>query len=149
MANAYLAVEQDLELIPVINKIDLTADPDRVAMEIENVFGLLRRMHLSRPKGCRYSRTLDAICDRLPDPRVEKVKNTRGLIFDAVYDDYRGVVVYTRLFDGSLKVGDKIRMMGTGRTTVTELGRNTPFPVKVKEMHHSTWIRRGPNQNVG
>jgi len=141
VANAYLAVEQDLELIPVINKIDLpAADPDRVAMEIENVFGLPAEdcILVSAKSGVGIPELLDAICDRLPDPRVEKVQNTRGLIFDAVYDDYRGVVVYTRLFDGSLKVGDKIRMMGTGRSfTVTELGRNTPFPVKVKEMHHS------------
>ncbi|MEC8064875.1 MAG: GTP-binding protein, partial [Planctomycetota bacterium] len=135
VANAYLAVEQDLELIPVINKIDLpAADPDRVAMEIENVFGLPAEdcILVSAKSGVGIPELLDAICDRLPDPRVEKVQNTRGLIFDAVYDDYRGVVVYTRLFDGSLKVGDKIRMMGTGRSfTVTELGRNTPFPVKV------------------
>ncbi|MEG3585478.1 MAG: translation elongation factor 4, partial [Planctomycetota bacterium] len=141
VANAYLAVEQDLELIPVISKIDLpAADPDRVAMEIENVFGLPAEdcILVSAKSGVGIPELLDAICDRLPDPRVEKVQNTRGLIFDAVYDDYRGVVVYTRLFDGSLKVGDKIRMMGTGRSfTVTELGRNTPFPVKVKEMHHS------------
>ena len=81
---------------------------------------------------------------------MEKVQNTRGLIFDAVYDDYRGVVVYTRLFDGSLKVGDKIRMMGTGRASRSPNWAATPLPRQSeRDAPLGRGIRRGPNQNVG
>ncbi|MHC5113248.1 MAG: translation elongation factor 4 [Planctomycetota bacterium] len=138
VANAYLAVDQNLELIPVINKIDLpAADPDNVAMEIEHVLGLPAEecLYCSAKSGQGITELLDAICRRLPAPREPVTEKTRALIFDSHYDDYRGVIVYFRLFDGSLKVGDKIRMMGTGRTfTITELGRYTPHAVKTKEM---------------
>ncbi len=134
VANAYLAVNQGLELIPVINKIDLpSADPDGVAMQVEQVFGIPAEdcMHVSAKSGKGILELLDAICEKLPAPREPITDQTRALIFDSHYDDYRGVVVYFRLFDGHLKVGDKIRMMGTGRTfTVTELGRYTPKPTK-------------------
>ncbi|MHC4808875.1 MAG: translation elongation factor 4 [Planctomycetota bacterium] len=138
VANAYLAVAGDLELIPVVNKIDLpAADPDRVAMEIEQVLGLDATdcIYCSAKTGQGIIELLDAICEKLPAPRPPVTDRTRALIFDSHYDDYRGVVVYFRLFDGHLKVGDRIRMMGTGRTfTVTELGRYTPFPAKVQAM---------------
>jgi len=138
VANAYLAVDQNLELIPVVNKIDLpAADPDGVAMEIEQVLGLPAEdcLYCSAKSGKGIPELLDAICKRLPPPREPVTEKTRALIFDSHYDDYRGVIVYFRLFDGSLKVGDKIRMMGTGRTfTITELGRYTPTPEKAKEM---------------
>ena len=141
VANAYLAVNQDLELIPVVNKIDLpAADPDGVAMEVEQVLGLPAEdcIYCSAKTGKGVLELLDAICAKLPPPREPVVEETRALIFDSHYDDYRGVVVYFRVFDGSLKVGDKIRMMGTGRTfTVTELGRYTPQPVKMKEIKHA------------
>ncbi len=138
VVNAYLAVEQDLEIIPVLNKIDLPgARPDEIAMEIEQVLGLAAEdcIAVSAKTGQGIPELLAAICDRFPGPRPQTTKKTRALIFDAVYDDYRGVIIYARVFDGRLKVGDKIRMMGLGRTfNVTELGKYTPKPVKVKEV---------------
>ncbi len=141
VANAYLAVESNLELIPVVNKIDLpSADPDRVAMEIEQVLGLDAEdcLYCSAKTGEGILDLLDSICRRLPAPREPETEQTRALIFDSHYDDYRGVIVYFRVFDGSLKVGDKIQMIGTGRTfTITELGRYTPTPTKVKQLNHA------------
>ena len=138
VANAYLAVNNDLELIPVVNKIDLPhARPEEVAMEIEQVLGLPAEdcIFCSAKTGEGIQELLDAIVTKFPSPRTSETEQTRALIFDSHYDDYRGVIVYFRLFDGSLKVGDKIRMMGTGRRfTVTELGRYTPTPLKVKEL---------------
>ena len=141
VANAYLAVNNNLDLIPVINKIDLpSADPDGVAMQVEQVFGLPAEdcMYCSAKTGEGIAELLDTICEKLPPPREPVTDKTRALIFDSHYDDYRGVVVYFRLFDGSLKVGDKIRMMSTGRTfNVTELGRYTPKPTKVDHLDHA------------
>jgi len=138
VANAYLAVANNLELIPVVNKIDLpAADPDRVAMEIEHVLGLPAEdcIYCSAKTGQGVTELLDAICERLPAPRAPKTDKTRALIFDAHYDEYRGVIVYFRLFDGSLSMGDKIRMMGTGRTfIISELGIYTPAPLKIKSL---------------
>ncbi|MAH65117.1 MAG: elongation factor 4 [Phycisphaerae bacterium] len=138
VANAYLAVENDLELIPVVNKIDLpAADPDGVAMEVEQVLGLAAEdsIYVSAKSGKGIPELLDAICEKLPDPPPATTDRLRALIFDSNYDDYRGVVVFVRVFDGSISVGDKIRMMGTGRTfSVTELGRYTPFPEKLKKI---------------
>ncbi|MEO1716818.1 MAG: GTP-binding protein, partial [Planctomycetota bacterium] len=112
VVNAYLAVEQDLEIIPVLNKIDLPgARPDEIAMEVEQVLGLPAEdcIPVSAKTGQGIPELLAAICDRFPGPREEETKKTRALIFDAVYDDYRGVIIYARVFDGTLKVGDKIR----------------------------------------
>jgi len=141
VANAYLAVNNNLDLIPVVNKIDLpAANPEGVAMEIEHVLGLPAEdcIYVSAKTGQGINELLDAICARLPAPRPAKFDTLRALIFDSHYDDYRGVIVYFRVFDGSIKVGDKIRMMGTGRTfQVTELGRYTPFPQKVQALGHA------------
>jgi len=138
VANAYLAIENDLELIPVINKIDLpNADPDKVAMEIEQVLGLPAEdcINCSAKTGEGILELLDLICYKLPPPEPAKIKQTRALIFDSHYDEYRGVVVYFRVFDGALKKGDRILMMGTGRTfTITELGRYTPYPTPINEI---------------
>ncbi len=138
VANAYLAVNQNLELIPVINKIDLpSARPDEVAMEIEQVIGLPAEdcILVSAKTGQGIPELLERICTRLPGPRTSTMDFTRGLIFDAVYDDYRGVIVYLRMFDGTLKVGDKVRMMGAQRSfVVTELGKYTPKPVKAQSL---------------
>ncbi len=134
VANAYMAVEHDLELIAVVNKIDLpSADPEGVAMEIEQVLGLPAEdaIFCSAKTGEGIDAVLEAICTRLPPPRPAVTDRTRALIFDSHYDNYRGVVVYLRVFDGVLSMGDRIRMLGTGRSfTITELGRNTPRPVK-------------------
>jgi GTP-binding protein LepA len=141
VANAYLAVENNLELIPVVNKIDLpAANPEGVAMEIEHVLGLPAEdcMYVSAKTGQGIVELLNAICEKLPPPRPADVEETRALIFDSQYDDYRGVIVYFRIFDGELKVGDKIRMMGTGRTfQISDMGRHTPYPVKVKGLGHA------------
>ncbi len=141
VANAYLAVANNLELIPVINKIDLpAANPDEVAMEIEQVLGLRAEscILVSAKTGQGITELLDAICEKLPSPPPPKTDKLRALIFDSIYDDYKGVVVYFRVFDGSIKSGDKIRMMGTGRVfTVSELGRNTPFPQKMQRFGHA------------
>ena len=138
VANAYLAVSNDLTLIPVINKIDLpAANPDKVAMEVEQVFGLPAEdcLQVSAKSGKGINELLDRIVERLPAPPAQRMNQLRALVFDCKYDDYRGVVVYIRVFDGKIRAGDKIRMMGTGRTfSVTELGRNTPFPQKMKEL---------------
>lgn len=136
VANAYLAIENDLELIPVINKIDLpSADPEKVAMEIEQMLGLPAEncIYCSAKTGEGIPDLLDAICKILPPPRTAEIEETRALIFDSHYDDYRGVVVYFRVFDGSLSKGDRILMMGTNRTfTITEIGRYTPTPEQAK-----------------
>ena len=134
IVNAYLAVSQDLEIVPVLNKIDLPgARPDEIAMEVEQALGLPAEdcLRVSAKTGEGIPELLSAICDRLPPPKPPVMSQTRALIFDAVYDDYRGVIVYIRLFDGKLKVGDKIRMMGLGRTfNITELGKYTPKQTK-------------------
>ena len=141
VANAYLAVANNLELIPVINKIDLpAAQPEKVAMEIESVLGLPAEdcILVSAKTGQGIQELLGAICERLPAPRQAVTPKLRALIFDSHYDDYRGVVTYFRVFDGRIRVGDKIRMMGTGRTfQVTELGRYTPWPKKVDQLDTS------------
>ncbi len=138
VVNTYLAVEQNLEIVPVLNKIDLPgARPDEIAEEIEQVLGIdaLECIPVSAKTGEGIPALLDAICDRFPSPRPSLIKQTRALIFDAVYDDYRGVIVYCRVFDGKLKVGDKIRMMGIERTfNITELGKYTPKQEKHKEI---------------
>jgi GTP-binding protein LepA len=141
VANAYLAITNNVELVPVINKIDLpAADPDRVAMEIEQVLGIPAEdcLLVSAKTGQGIPELLEAICTRMPDPRPPQTDRLRALIFDSIYDDYRGVIVYFRVFDGSIKTGDRIRMMGTGRTYVaTELGRYTPRPVKLPSVGHA------------
>ncbi len=141
VANAYLAVEQGLELIPVVNKIDLpTARPQDVAMEIEQVLGLPAEecLYCSAKTGEGIADLLDHICEKLPPPAPPQTDKTRALIFDSHYDDYRGVVVYCRVFDGALRVGQRIRMLGTGRQyTISELGRYTPTPVKTDQLVHA------------
>ena len=141
VANAYLAVDNNLELIPVVNKIDLPhSRPEDVALEIEQVLGLPAEdcIFCSAKTGQGIIELLDAICERLPPPRPPEIEQTRALIFDSHYDDYRGVIVYFRLFDGMLKVGDKVRMMSSGRRyNITELGRYTPLPTKIQSLSHA------------
>jgi GTP-binding protein LepA len=143
VVNAYLAVNENLTIIPVVNKIDLpSARPDEVAMEIEQVLGIdaTSCLYVSAKTGQGIRELLAAVCDRFPPPRPSRVQQTRALIFDAVYDDYRGVITYVRVFDGereggALRVGDKIRMMGTGRTfQITDLGKYTPKPTRVQSL---------------
>ncbi len=138
VVNAYLAINENLEIIPVINKIDLpSARVDEVAMEVEQVLGLRAEdcIPVSAKTGQGIAELLAAICERIPGPRAAVMKQTRALVFDAQYDDYRGVVVACRVFDGGLKVGDKIRMIGTERKfQITEIGKRTPKPVRVQSV---------------
>ena len=138
VANAYLAVNNNLEIIPVVNKIDLPgARPDDVAMEIEQALGFPAEecLYCSAKTGAGIDDLLAAICERLPGPRDATTDKARALIFDSHYDDYRGVIVYVRVFDGELRVGDRIRMMGAGRTfQITELGKHIPKPTKVDRL---------------
>ncbi len=135
LVNAYLAINENLTIIPVINKIDLpSARTLDVAEEIEQTLGFPAEdcLQVSAKSGIGIPQLLAAICERFPAPRPPETEKLRALIFDAVYDDYRGVIVYVRVFDGRLKVGDKIRMMGTERTfQVTDIGKMTPKPVRL------------------
>lgn len=138
LANVYLALENDLTIIPVINKIDLpNADVDKVKKELREVLGFSddEIILTSAKTGFGIDKLLDDVIDRIPCPNGEINSNLRGLIFDSVFDSYRGVVIQTRIVDGKLKVGDKIRFMSTGAShEVTELGVSTPKEEKVKEL---------------
>ena len=126
LGNVYLALDHDLEILPVINKIDLpSADPDAVAQEIEDVIGLDCEgcPRISAKTGLHVHDVLEQIVSKLPAPSGKPDEPLKALIFDSVYDSYRGVIVFIRVFDGSVKAGDHIRMMQTGADfTVTEVG---------------------------
>ncbi len=130
VANLYKAVDADLDLIPVINKIDLpSAEPEKRAEQVEDVLGLDAAdcIMTSAKTGQGVNELLDAICERFPPPKGDPEKPLQALIFDAKYDDYRGVIVYFRVVNGSFKKGDRILMMGAKRTyQVTELGKFKP-----------------------
>jgi GTP-binding protein LepA len=131
IANFYLALENDLEIIPVINKIDLpAADADKVAMDIEQVFGIPANdcIKCSAKSGIGVADILTQIVQKIPAPTPQfDDDNLRALIFDAHYDSYRGVIAYVRLMNGELKKGDRIQMMSTGRTfDVTDIGHFKP-----------------------
>ena len=127
IANTYLALDHDLELVPVINKIDLpAADPDRVAEEVEDVIGLdcSEAPRVSAKTGENVSQVLEHIVSDIPAPEGDDSAPLRALIFDSVYDNYKGVIVYVRVMDGMIKPGDTMRMMATGAEfTVVETGR--------------------------
>jgi GTP-binding protein LepA len=117
LANVYLALENDLTIIPVLNKIDLPgADPDHVAMEIEQVLGLPAEdvLRVSAKQGIGIDALLEAIVERIPPPHGQHDRPLRALIFDSHYDPYKGVIAYVRIVDGALPVGARLRMLGTG-----------------------------------
>ena len=126
LANTYLALEHDLEIIPVVNKIDLpNADPARVLAEIEETIGLdpATAILASAKTGAGVDDILEAIVERIPPPKGDPEAPLRALIFDSHFDPYRGVVAYVRVVDGQLSPGQSIRMMSSGKTyEVTELG---------------------------
>jgi GTP-binding protein LepA len=130
VANAYLAVSNGLEIIPVISKIDLPASqPDVVAEEIEHVLGIPagEAFNISAKSGEGVKELLDAIVMLLPKPTGDPKAPLQALIFDSIYDDYRGVVIYIRVFNGTIRKGDKIKLMGTGLNyQVIELGQLRP-----------------------
>ena len=138
LANVYLALDEDLEIVPVINKIDLaSARPDEAKQEIEDVIGLdaSDAPFISAKEGINIDGVLEAIVEKVPAPSGDPDAPLKALIFDSYYDNYKGVVIYTRVFDGSLKAGDKIKMMNTGAVyDVTEVGVNAPYQTPVAEL---------------
>lgn len=126
LANVYLALDHDLEVFPVINKIDLpSADPDHVAEEIEDVIGIEAEdaPRISAKVGLNIEDVLEAIVKKIPAPKGDKSDPLKALIFDSVYDSYRGVIVFVRIKEGSVKKGDTIQMMATGAVQdVVEVG---------------------------
>ena len=126
LANTYLALDHDLEIVPVINKIDLpSADPDRVAAEVEDVIGLdcSEAPRISAKSGQNVEQVLERIVKDIPAPKADDSLPCRALIFDSVYDSYKGVIVYVRVKEGKIKPGDTLRMMATGAEfTVVETG---------------------------
>ena len=138
LANAYLAVDGGLELLPVINKIDLPqADPDGVAEQIENVVGLdaSKAVRVSAKQGIGIDDVLEAIVRELPPPRGDREAPLKALLFDSWYDPYRGVACLVRVIDGVLRPGDDVLFMASGRTyEVDELGTFTPKAREVAEL---------------
>lgn len=139
LANVYLALENDLEIIPVLNKIDLPgAEPERVAQEIEDVVGLdcSNIIQASAKIGLGVDDILEAIVQQVPPPADTVDQPLRALIFDSYYDAYRGVVVYFRVMDGTVKRGDNVRLMASGKEyVIDELGILSPTQVEVDELH--------------
>ena len=130
LANVYLALENNLEIVPVINKVDLpNARPDEVADEIEDIIGIEAQSapRISAKSGLNVEDVLEAIVKGIPAPSGEENAPLKALIFDSVYDNYRGAISYVRVKEGSVKVGDEILMMSTGRKfVVTEVGYFRP-----------------------
>jgi len=138
VANAYAAIEVGLEIIPVINKIDLpSARPVEVAEEIEQVLGFRAEdaILVSAKTGQGIDELIGKLCEQLPSPKGNPDGPTRALIFDSIYDDYRGVIVYVRVIDGELVKGQKIHLMGTDRDyQITDLGKLMPRPKQVDKI---------------
>lgn len=139
LANVYLALANDLEIIPVLNKIDLPgAEPDRVKREIEEVIGLdcSNAIYASAKKGLGIAEILEAVVERVPAPADNRGKPLRALIFDSYYDAYKGVVVQFRVTDGELHKGDLVKFMNTGcEYDIVELGVLNPKPVEVDALY--------------
>jgi GTP-binding protein LepA len=138
LANVYLALDHNLEIIPVINKIDLpSADPEMVKKEIEDVIGLDTENIplISAKQGIGIEDVLEAIVSKIPSPKASEEDALRALIFDSYYDSYKGVITYTRIVEGSVRAGSKIKMMATGKTfDVVEVGILTPGQTPIKEL---------------
>jgi len=139
LANVYLALENNLEIIPVLNKIDLPgAEPERVKEEIEQTIGLdcSEAVMASAKEGIGIPEILESIVKFVPPPQDTTELPLRSLIFDSYYDAYRGVIVYFRVMDGSVKKGDKVKFMASGQVyQIDELGVLTPNQVQVNELH--------------
>jgi len=139
LANVYLALENNLEIIPVLNKIDLPgAEPDRVKEEIEQIIGLdcSEAIQASAKEGIGITEILEEIVAKVPPPADTVDQPLRALIFDSYYDIYRGVIVYFRVMDGKVKKGDRILFMASGKECeIDELGCLSPNQVPVDELH--------------
>ena len=138
LANVYLAIEQNLEIIPVINKIDLpSADVERVRQEIEEILGIDASMAIpvSAKTGEGIEDVLEAVVNYIPAPVDNSDKPLRALVFDSVYDQYLGTVCYFKIVDGSMKLGDKVRFMASNKEyEIVELGYQTPARVPVETL---------------
>ncbi|HPB59122.1 MAG TPA: translation elongation factor 4 [Candidatus Saccharicenans sp.] len=138
LANAYLAIQNDLVIIPVMNKIDLPQiDLDLALEQLEHIVGLKKEEALlvSAKKGMGIEDVLEAIVDRIPPPKGEVEAPLKALLFDSWFDPYRGVIVLVRIIDGCLRVGDRIRLMSNGAEYLAEeIGYLTPKPVKVEAL---------------
>ncbi len=138
LANVYLALDNDLEIIPVINKIDLpAADPERVKHEIENVIGLdcSEAPLISAKSGINVRDVLEQVVKHVPAPKGDINAPLKALVFDSLYESYRGVISFVRIQEGRVKVGDEIRFMATNASyTVTEVGVRTPKEIKKNEL---------------
>ena len=138
LSNVYLAIEQNLEIIPVINKIDLpSADVERVRAEIEEVLGIDASMAIpvSAKAGIGIEDVLEAVVDFIPPPEDTSDKPLRALVFDSAYDQYLGTLCFFKVIDGNIKLGDKIKFMASGKEyEITELGYLNPKRVPVKEL---------------
>ena len=141
MGNVYLALDEDLEIIPCLNKIDLaSARPDKVKREIEDMISIEagNAALVSAKEGTGIDDLLEEIVEKIPAPDGDENGRLKALIFDSIYDNYKGVVIYTRIFDGTVKVGDMIRLTSTGKKyEVTEVGVMAPEHVPTK------WLRAG------
>ncbi|SNZ16285.1 translation elongation factor 4 [Hydrogenobacter hydrogenophilus] len=138
VANFWKAVEQDLVILPVINKIDLpSADPERVKKQIEDILGLPSEdvLLISAKEGIGIKQVLEAIVKRIPPPKGNAQAPLKALIFDSYYDPYRGAVAFVRVFDGEVKPGMRIRLFSTGKEfEVTEVGAQTPKMTKFEKL---------------
>ncbi len=139
LANVYLALENDLEIIPVLNKIDLPgADPERIKLEIESIIGLdtSKAIECSAKTGLGVQEILQAVVDRFPPPKDTLNDRAKALIFDSYYDPYRGVIVYFRVISGRITAKDKILLMASKKTyELDEIGVMSPDQCQVKELH--------------
>lgn len=138
LANVYLALDNDLELIPVINKIDLpAADPERIAQEVEDVIGLPKEdaIKASAKSNIGIEEILESIVETVPPPQGDPFAPLKALIFDSIFDPYKGVISSIRIVEGTVRAGDKIKMMSTGKVfEVADVGINTPKPLPAKEL---------------
>jgi GTP-binding protein LepA len=138
LANCFLALESDLEIVAALNKIDLSAaDPDRYAAEIENVLGIpaTEILRISAKTGEGVPELLDAIVERIPPPKGSPDEPLQGLIFDSYYDQYRGVISAVRIVNGVLSTGDRVKFMQTGKThEIEEIGFRLPVPTPVASL---------------
>ncbi len=139
LANVYLALDQDLELVPVLNKIDLPgAEPERVIEEIEDVIGIEAQDAplISAKDGINIDQVLEAIVEKVPAPQGKESEPLKALIFDSIYDNYKGVICFIRVIDGVLEAGMKIKLMSTGETyEVAEVGINTNKDTPVDKLY--------------
>ncbi len=138
LANVYVALESNLEIVPVLNKIDLpSAEPERIRKQIEDVIGIDASMAIpaSAKDGRGIPEILEAVVQLIPPPQGDPTAPLQALMYDSWYDNYRGVVTQVRVKNGSIKIGDKIRLMATGKNfEVLGLGVFSPFPIEIKEL---------------